>query len=211
MRRNDARGSPIRTGRAHAHQGMTASTVFQRTGLGRRPGCFLPGPLELGLEFLQLFTAETGPDLGEPVLFFLLDVMPNVLDQHRGDRRSLTPGALIASQRAWRAGKWQEGAMSQTGRDEAGEDIPPAAISPPGPDEAAGDGRSRRSRLLWEVDRWTGRPLTALGVLTAAAAWVLITLEHASDSELRATRRQHRQVRRAALNQPPRRGDGAPD
>jgi low affinity Fe/Cu permease len=39
----------------------------------------------------------------------------------------------------------------------------------------------------------------------------LITLEHASDSELRATRRQHRQVRRAALNQPPRRGDGAPD
>jgi low affinity Fe/Cu permease len=30
----------------------------------------------------------------------------------------------------------------------------------------------------------------------------LITLEHASDSELRATRHQHRQVRRAALSQP---------
>lgn len=132
-----------------------------------------------------------------------------------------------------------------------------------------GDGRSRRSRVLWEVDRWTGRPLTALGVLAAAATWILlsvivgfpdrwerifqslvaaitvamvfviqhtqarhqaatqrkldeilrvlpaadnslITLEHASDSELRATRRQHRQVRQAALNQPPPDDDGMP-
>jgi low affinity Fe/Cu permease len=30
----------------------------------------------------------------------------------------------------------------------------------------------------------------------------LITLEHASDAELRAARRQHRRVRQAALNQP---------
>lgn len=144
--------------------------------------------------------------------------------------------------------------MSQTGSGETGERMA-------GSDSDVGDGRSRRSRLLWGVDRWTGRPLTALGVLAAAAAWVvlsvivgfpdrwerifqslvaaitvamvfviqhtqarhqaatqrkldeilrvlpradnsLITLEHASDSELRATRRQHRQVRRAALSQP---------
>jgi low affinity Fe/Cu permease len=35
----------------------------------------------------------------------------------------------------------------------------------------------------------------------------LITLEHASDSELRATRRQHRQIRQSALNEPS--GDGS--
>src|ERR1700759_5884308 len=128
-----------------------------------------------------------------------------------------------------------------------------------------GEGRSRRSRLLWEVDRWAGRPLTAVGVLVAAALWVLlsvifdfpgrgeqifqalvaaipvtmvfviqhtqarhqaatqrkldeilrvlpeadnslITLEHASDSELRATRRQHHQIRQSALNEPSRGG-----
>jgi low affinity Fe/Cu permease len=34
----------------------------------------------------------------------------------------------------------------------------------------------------------------------------LLTLEHASDAELRAARHQHRQVRQAALNQPPRDG-----
>ena len=129
-----------------------------------------------------------------------------------------------------------------------------------------GEGRSRRSRLLWEVDRWAGRPLTAVGVLTAAALWVLLsvifdfpgrgeqifqalvaaitvtmvfviqhtqarhqaatqrkldeilrvlpdadnallTLEHASDSELRATRRQHREVRQQALDQSAGHGD----
>jgi low affinity Fe/Cu permease len=122
------------------------------------------------------------------------------------------------------------------------------------------EGRSRRSRLLWEVDRWAGQPVTAVGVLAAAAVWVLLsvifgfpgrweqifqalvaaitvtmvfviqhtqarhqaatqrkldeilrvlpdadnsllTLEHASDSELRATRRQHHQLREAALDQ----------
>jgi low affinity Fe/Cu permease len=35
----------------------------------------------------------------------------------------------------------------------------------------------------------------------------LLTLEHASDSELRATRRQHRQLRAAALDQLPARGE----
>ena len=123
------------------------------------------------------------------------------------------------------------------------------------------EGRSRRSRLLWAVDRWAGLPLTALGVLVASVVWILlsvilgfpngwervfqslvaaitvtmvfviqhtqarhqdatqrkldeilralpeadnslITLEHASDAELRATRHQHRRVRQAALNQP---------
>ena len=59
MRRNDARGSAVCTGRAHARQGMMASTVFfSALGWAGRPGRFLPGPLELGAEFLQLFTAE---------------------------------------------------------------------------------------------------------------------------------------------------------
>src|ERR1700760_3706 len=130
----------------------------------------------------------------------------------------------------------------------------------PAPAPASSEGRSRRSRLLWEVGRWAGRPLTAVGVLIAAVLWILLsvifdfpgrwerifqslvaaitvtmvfviqhtqarhqaatqrkldeiirvlpdadnallTLEHASDSELRATRRQHRQVREAALDQ----------
>jgi len=70
-----------------------ASTVFQRTGLGRRPGRFLPGPLQLGAEFLQLFTADAGPRLGDPVLVLLLDVMRDVLDQHRGLAvEALSPG-----------------------------------------------------------------------------------------------------------------------
>jgi low affinity Fe/Cu permease len=139
--------------------------------------------------------------------------------------------------------------------------IPPDTALSSGPGTAGGEGRTRRSRLLWAVDRWAGRPLTALSVLAASAAWILlsaiagfparweqifqslvaaitltmlfviqhtqarhqaatqrkldeilrvlpeadnslITLEHASDSELRAARRQHRQVRQAALDQP---------
>ena len=133
-----------------------------------------------------------------------------------------------------------------------------------------GEGRSKRSRLLWAVDRWAGLPLTALSVLAASAVWLLLsvifgfpngwerifqtlvaaitvtmvfviqhtqarhqaatqrkldeilrslpeadnsllTLEHASDSELRATRRQHRQVRQEALNEPPRNDRGTPE
>jgi low affinity Fe/Cu permease len=120
------------------------------------------------------------------------------------------------------------------------------------------EGRTRGSRLLWAVDRFTGRAPTAFGVLAAGLAWVvlsaafgfpagwetvfqtlvaavtvvmvfviqhtqarhqaatqrkldeilralpeadnsLLALEHASDDELRATRLQHRQIRRAAL------------
>lgn len=140
------------------------------------------------------------------------------------------------------------------------------ALADPPEREVAREGRSRRSRLLWEVDRWAGRPLTALTVLVGVATWILlsvvfrfpsrweaifqslvaaitvtmvfviqhtqarhqaatqrkldeilkvlpeadnslITLEHASDSELRATRHQHRQVRQAALEQSHRNSD----
>jgi hypothetical protein len=67
----------------------------------------------------------------------------------------------------------------------------------------AGEGRSRGSRLLWGVDRWAGSPLVALGVLAAVAMWLLISAVFGfPDSELRATRRQHRQIRQSALNEP---------
>jgi low affinity Fe/Cu permease len=138
----------------------------------------------------------------------------------------------------------------------------------------ADSGRSQGSRLLWAVDRWASRPLIALIVITADAAWVvfsvtagfpqrwesvfqalvaavtlamvfviqhtqarqqaatqrkrdeilqalpgadnsLMTLEHASDRELRATGHAHRESRRAALNEqqagktgPAQEGDG---
>jgi low affinity Fe/Cu permease len=163
----------------------------------------------------------------------------------------------------------REDALTQAGGATTDVDISPAPLDPPGSDTVAAEGRSRRSRLLWEVDHWAGRPLTALGVLAASAAWVLlsvisgfpgrweqifqslvaaitvtmvfviqhtqarhqaatqrkldeilkalpgadnalITLEHASDSELRATRHQHRQVRQAALNRPRGSGNGNP-
>jgi low affinity Fe/Cu permease len=124
----------------------------------------------------------------------------------------------------------------------------------------ADSGRSPGSRLLWAVDRWTSRPLTALIVIGADAAWVLfslvfrfpgrlesifqalvaaltlamvfviqhtqsrqeeatqrkldeilrvlpdadnslMTLEHASDDELRATGHAHRNIRRAAMDE----------
>ena len=38
------------------------------------------------------------------------------------------------------------------------------------------EGRSRRSRLLWAVDRWAGLPLTALGVLVASVVWILLSV-----------------------------------
>src|SRR6478735_4610262 len=67
--------------------------LFQRAGLGGRPGRFLPGLLESGPEFLKLFAAEAGPHFGEPVLLFLFDVMRDVLDQHRGlGVEALSPG-----------------------------------------------------------------------------------------------------------------------
>jgi low affinity Fe/Cu permease len=150
--------------------------------------------------------------------------------------------------------------MTQTSEDHADEDNPPEPIEAPEPAPITGEGRSRRSRLLWAVDRWAGQPVMALGVLAAGAVWILLsvifdfpgrweqifqalvaaitvtmvfviqhtqarhqaatqrkldeilrvlpdadnsllTLEHASDSELRATRRQHRQLREAALDQ----------
>ena len=81
-------------GRAYCPSGDDGvGCLFQRTGLGRRPRRFLPGLLQLGPEFLQLFTAEAGPHLGKPDLFFFLDVMGDVLDQHRGlGIEALRPG-----------------------------------------------------------------------------------------------------------------------
>ena len=38
------------------------------------------------------------------------------------------------------------------------------------------EGRSKGSRLLWGVDRWTGHPLTAVSVLAAGLAWVLLSV-----------------------------------
>jgi low affinity Fe/Cu permease len=43
------------------------------------------------------------------------------------------------------------------------------------PDQAAGEGRSRGSRLLWGTDRWTGRPITALTVLAGVLVWVIVS------------------------------------
>src|ERR1700728_3219552 len=150
--------------------------------------------------------------------------------------------------------------MTQTREDHADEGNPLKPIDAPEPAPITGEGRSRRSRLLWEVDRWAGQPVMALGVLAAGAVWILLsvifdfpgrweqifqalvaaitvamvfviqhtqarhqaatqrkldeilrvlpdadnsllTLEHASDSDLRATRRQHHQLREAALDQ----------
>ena len=38
------------------------------------------------------------------------------------------------------------------------------------------EGRSKGSRLLFGVDRWTGHPLTAVSVLAAGLAWVLLSV-----------------------------------
>jgi low affinity Fe/Cu permease len=38
------------------------------------------------------------------------------------------------------------------------------------------EGRSKGSRLLWGVDRWTGHPLTAVSVLAAGLVWVLVSV-----------------------------------
>jgi len=43
---------------------------------------------------------------------------------------------------------------------------------------AAHEGRSRGSRLLWVLDSWTGNPLTALTVLAAGLAWVLLSVAY---------------------------------
>jgi low affinity Fe/Cu permease len=40
---------------------------------------------------------------------------------------------------------------------------------------AAEEKRSRGSRLLWGVDRWTGAPLTAVSVVAAGIVWVAVT------------------------------------
>ena len=40
----------------------------------------------------------------------------------------------------------------------------------------AHEGRSKGSRLLWGVDRWTGNPLTAVSMLAAGLAWVFLSV-----------------------------------
>jgi low affinity Fe/Cu permease len=45
-----------------------------------------------------------------------------------------------------------------------------------GPDPQVDRARSLGSRLLSGVDRWASRPLTALIVLTADMAWVLVSI-----------------------------------
>ena len=40
----------------------------------------------------------------------------------------------------------------------------------------AHEGRSKGSQLLWGVDRWTGNALTAVSVLAAGLAWVLLSV-----------------------------------
>ena len=49
-------------------------------------------------------------------------------------------------------------------------------MTPMEPASVTGDRRSRRSRLLWEVDRWAGQPVTALGVLAAGVVWILLSV-----------------------------------
>ena len=46
-----------------------------------------------------------------------------------------------------------------------------AGLAPP-----THEGRSKGSRLLWGVDRWTGHPLTAVSVLAAGLVWVLVSV-----------------------------------
>lgn len=134
-------------------------------------------------------------------------------------------------------------------------------------DLQADRGQPLGSRLLSELDRRTSRPLTALTIVVAAIAWVIVsvaigfparwdsifqslvaaltlamvfviqhtqarqqtatqrkldeilqavpgadnslmTLEHASDDEMRATGDVHHEIRKAALDEQP--GDGSP-
>jgi hypothetical protein len=49
-------------------------------------------------------------------------------------------------------------------------------MTPMEPASVTGDRRSRRNRLLWEVDRWAGQPVTALGVLAAGVVWILLSV-----------------------------------
>ena len=136
------------------------------------------------------------------------------------------------------------------------------------PDLEAGRGRTVGSRLLSELDRRTSRPLTALTIVVAALAWVIVsfavgfparwetifqslvaaltlamvfviqhtqgrqqaatqrkldeilqalpgadnalmTLEHASDDELRATGDVHHEIRNASLDEQD--GDRSPE
>jgi len=44
------------------------------------------------------------------------------------------------------------------------------------PDQPVGQSRSARSRLLYKVDQWASRPVTALIVLGGVVIWVLVSL-----------------------------------
>ncbi len=43
-------------------------------------------------------------------------------------------------------------------------------------EQAAREGRSKGSRVLFGVDGWTGHPLTALSVLAAGVVWVCVSI-----------------------------------
>jgi low affinity Fe/Cu permease len=49
----------------------------------------------------------------------------------------------------------------------------PSEAETPAP---AHEGRSKGSRLLWGVDRWTGHALTAVSVLAGGLAWVFLSV-----------------------------------
>ena len=83
MRQDVAPGPPSAAGGYCWSGDDGVDRLLQRAGLGRRPGRFLPGLLELGPEFLKLLAAKAGPHFGEPVLLFLFNMMRDVLDQHR--------------------------------------------------------------------------------------------------------------------------------
>ena len=74
-------------------QGMMALTVFfSALGWAGDLGAFLRACSSLAPSSCSC-SAEAGAHLGEPVLFFLLDVMGDVLDQHRGlSIEVLSPG-----------------------------------------------------------------------------------------------------------------------
>ena len=57
----------------------------------------------------------------------------------------------------------------RTGEERADEKGPTSEVT------SVEEKRSRGSRLLWGVDRWTGAPLTAVTVLAAGIAWVALS------------------------------------
>ena len=64
---------------------------------------------------------------------------------------------------------WGSACWVRTGEGRADEEEPTSGLP------ALEEKRSRGSRLLWWVDRWTGAPLTAVTVLAGGIAWVALS------------------------------------